>query len=454
MNHFALDIVEKFIKKNWYSSKGLFASYPFVFAIVFLLSDKPLSKIYIIISTILCIVVTLIWRNSQPEKIPEGMIGIGLAIFKEDDGESGKIYSDLIDSFKNVLLENSYLKNRIIFRELNEVIASQIVLDLPSKEKADYWTKKLNISFLFFGGIKLRDINNKPTFVLDIQGIVRHKKIDEIVQNVFAKEFSESLPKILISKENHFSQMEFVAKYIDVVAKYILGVAVYFSFDFSTSSRLLAEAENKLEKLLNNNQYGENYGSYILSNIRKNIINVYISWQRFEWKKYVISKNDDYLMQARKICEKIVSRDSRNLEASLKLAISYFMMERDIASSKEFLLPFVNEKNPAVLFSLAFLEGYEGNLDTAYDFYKKGFRLPVDDLTVYNQCDEFMGEVLRLEPDKGQIHYCSGLLNYKGKKDFISAERDFKNFLNSACSMAYPRQVEATQIYLKEIQGG
>ncbi len=46
------------------------------------------------------------------------------------------------------------------------------------------------------------------------------------------------------------------------------------------------------------------------------------------------------------------------------------------------------------------------------------------------QSEEFMQIVLTEEPDKVQLNFCIGLINYNHKKDFLAAERDFTAFLH------------------------
>ena len=45
------------------------------------------------------------------------------------------------------------------------------------------------------------------------------------------------------------------------------------------------------------------------------------------------------------------------------------------------------------------------------------------------EIEEFIDWVLELEPDKVQLHFCLGLVNYGGKGDKLQALRDFEKFI-------------------------
>ena len=79
-------------------------------------------------------------------------------------------------------------------------------------------------------------------------------------------------------------------------------------------------------------------------------------------------------------------------------------------------------------FSRAFLFGYEGKTKKAYDEYMRAFRGPSVHTNVPIQCEEFIHVILAEEPERITLLFCSGLLNLYGKKDHLSAVRDFTEF--------------------------
>jgi hypothetical protein len=60
---------------------------------------------------------------------------------------------------------------------------------------------------------------------------------------------------------------------------------------------------------------------------------------------------------------------------------------------------------------------------------------------------------LEAEPDKVQLHFCSGLINSRGKHDREGARRDFDKFLERVPAGAFPEAVAMAKAELNAIEG-
>ena len=78
--------------------------------------------------------------------------------------------------------------------------------------------------------------------------------------------------------------------------------------------------------------------------------------------------------------------------------------------------------------------------ENAWKTFLAKFKGKVKDVTVPVQCEEFIQVALETEPEKVQLHYCSGLINYHAKKDSAGAIRDFTTFLDSVPIGAFEYQ--------------
>jgi hypothetical protein len=104
------------------------------------------------------------------------------------------------------------------------------------------------------------------------------------------------------------------------------------------------------------------------------------------------------------------------------------------------------------MYSDAFLHAYDGDLQAAYRIYKKAFDFPSNDQTLLVQVEEFIQIVIDEEPERIDLYFCLGLLNYRGKFDLGAAQTDFRRFLNGTRREQFPRQHEAVDKWLKDIE--
>lgn len=69
-----------------------------------------------------------------------------------------------------------------------------------------------------------------------------------------------------------------------------------------------------------------------------------------------------------------------------------------------------------------------------------------------NDVDIFISEEIKKNPQLTQLIFFRGLINYKGKPDYVLAHKDFVSFLGSDGASKYPRLKELAEKYLSEIR--
>jgi len=77
--------------------------------------------------------------------------------------------------------------------------------------------------------------------------------------------------------------------------------------------------------------------------------------------------------------------------------------------------------------------------------------LPVDP-AIPAQIEEFMCWLLEEEPQKYQLHYCLGFINWKIKGDKAQAIKDFEIFLSRGNKQEFTIERELARIWISEIQ--
>jgi hypothetical protein len=123
-------------------------------------------------------------------------------------------------------------------------------------------------------------------------------------------------------------------------------------------------------------------------------------------------------------------------------AICEFMLRRDVPVAHKIITKCRNERDATWWYSRAFLHAYQGKMEEADSDYRHAFEGPILEKSVPIQCEEFIQSVLAQEPDRVQLHFYCGMINFHAKEDFIAAKRDFDLFLTVRKPDAFSRQAK------------
>ena len=200
-----------------------------------------ISLIEIAIIVLALVAATFIWliTNRLPRN-PKDKIGFGISIVYENRDQQKQIATDFIDTLRN-LLQQSKLKYHFEFIVFREHISEKINL-----ETAPEYMKKARLHFLVFSRVRTRQIKGTPHHVLDLEGLVTHKPIQSKIHKKFEKEFSDLFPKkLIIASEGDIFSFEFTAQWVNVVSRYIMGIASLLSGDYEYSRELLEYLNEK-----------------------------------------------------------------------------------------------------------------------------------------------------------------------------------------------------------------
>ena len=163
-------------------------------------------------------------------------------------------------------------------------------------------------------------------------------------------------------------------------------------------------------------------------------------------------KPEGYLREMAMYLSIVQSIDPNHYGAHLLKGMYYFLHSRDIENAKREIRKAKNERDSASLWSSAFLEAYEGRLEQAHKIYQRAFRSECADSTPL-QVETFIADVLRVEPDKFQLWYCLGMINYLYKDDLDSGRKDFLEFIRLApTSGNFAKSVEFARSYVAQIE--
>jgi tetratricopeptide (TPR) repeat protein len=132
-------------------------------------------------------------------------------------------------------------------------------------------------------------------------------------------------------------------------------------------------------------------------------------------------------------------------------SVCLFVQGRDVDGALAVLKKCKGQEEGTWLYNAAFLHAYKADLQGAIRRYRSAVKLRVEDSTLA-QVEDFICWLLDQEPDKYQLYYCLGFLNWKAKGDTSQALRDFQSFLAAGDQHKFPRERQLAQEWVEEIR--
>ncbi len=412
-----------------------------VFAIIDI-SKISLSEI-IVAGIIIITIGIILWSIRRIPKNIKGNIGIAIAINCEDGQDAKKIKSDFINNLGQ-LLTNDSTRTKFYLVKIPEFHAKRI----KNNQDASEMRKRAQCHLIIYGVAKKRELNGKTCHVLRLESEIVHDSINENVQQKFCNEMAELFPRRLhIDTENDLFHFEITAEWINYVTRYFVGIA-------SSVSGYLEYSEKIFYSLYSDGKL-RNINSLPLKKmmqrlpIRLGEIYACKASQQFsQWRK---DKQNIQIMENVGIYIRKLNRfHPKQYNGMLLAAIYYFVNKRDINKSIRILKNCQGIHDATWRYSLAFLYAYRGEVKKARRIYDQAFRSYCNPESIL-QTEEFILWVLDKEPDKIQLHYFLGLINWKGKEDLETAKNDFNKFLKDK-SASFSDEKRRVSIYIKSIE--
>lgn len=440
----SLKFIFDLVKSEWHNPITLL--FVLVAAAMMILAID-LSKVdvqTVLAIAIVSIGIVIIWKYSNRlPKTNKNKVGFIVAIKISKNMDDEQLKSDFADNIKKLLNRSSY---RYQFHFL--LYPQHFAKKITTHDDAKKYLIESKGHFILFGHLKQRLINGKQHHILDLDGGVRHRPLPAEWQKQFAKEFGELLPKRMLFKvENDIFSFEITSNLIQLISKYIVGNAAYLSGDFDYSLSLFNDIRKELE-----NQ-SSRFPSIlkIKKKLPEKIVDVNLAKIDQAFENWKLTKDPENLQASLPYFEVIEKLNPNNYSYLLRNAIRYFVIDRNISKAKQEIHKCRHEDNPAWRYSNAFLFAFENDLDFASKQYQEAFR-KTENSQLPIEVEEFIIWVLQEHPEKTQLYYCLGLINYFGKKDFISAIRDFRMFLDLTPSGLFVKQKKEVREYITEIE--
>lgn len=389
----------------------------------------------------------LYWLHTHIPKAHRKKFGVGVAITYENTDEGSKLHSDFVEELRTGLKGSGQLAE-IDFLSYSQSISASV----NDEETARKLMQNGRLQFLLWGKIRNRPFgsNDKSKNIIDLQGMVAHEPLSDGARKSLKKEFCETLPKRLILDPNlNLLGCEITGHLVHAAAKYTIGVMLSYLGYLEYAEKVLLDVVNTASARIAKSSIPP--AQEILKRARNHLGMIYDEQIRLLLDDFRRTKDASVLQEVERIISKRKIQIENNYAVSLASAMCTFVLTRDVAAARDEILKYKNPADNVWLFNLAFLSAYEGDLNGAYKNYNAALRIAGKDPSIPLQCEEFMQDILDEEPDKTQLYYCLGIINYKFKRDFRTALRDFQKFIQYADARKYPVQFSSVQRWVTEI---
>ena len=416
-----------------------------ILIVKWILSGVTSNCIVIIICLVItAIVISLYWyHDRQPPKVKKGKVGFIVCISCTEKDDRKRIKEDFIDSLRR-LIKRGPVGRLFDFVFIPQHIAENIL----DTDAATELKNKCGGHYMVWGNARKRNIKGEDTYALVLEGLVSVVKLPKEMSKHFTKEFSELFPrKILISTENDMFDFELTSERIEIVSKYIIGIAAHIAGDLKYANDLFSDVNNLIKSKENSN---DTYRK-IEQRLPKRFHEITLTRARYAHNLWSDTHKEEYIAEIGDHLSRIDS-DSFDIPSFFLLkAIYHFLHDRNIKAARDALMKCPLKKHIVWHMNMAFLLAYENNLKAASREYTEASKADQDFFAV-SEIQDFILWILETEPDKFQFHYCLGIINMKIIGDSQLALRDFRIFIESDNDGKFPKEVQLSEKYINRIQ--
>ena len=381
----------------------------------------------------------LIYKYRLPRN-KKGKVGIVVAIHAETDNEEIRLKNDFILK----------LKENINKGKFSEVI-NIIVLRNHFSEKLDEISKVLKLHknikghFYVYGQVKRRSDGEKKYF-LKLEGLVAHRPINIRTQDLLKKEFVSILPKQISFFETfEFKGFEFTADIVYLAARYITGIAAYLSGDPILAHEFHSNLQGEFDKfqpLPPHLQAIKNRIPALLSDEELIIARHYYfkneAGKLKEWLDKSLKSNPNnyggWLLKA--IVDFFPTLDNNPPAAleSIKKAQRYAHATHEWRYSRAFLY--------------FWMENYTEAIRDCKNLKDKSY---LNEIITIKEVEDFNIQLLKDHPDKVQLYFWLGYINFIKKRNLPLAYEYFSKFEEKA-DQTMDLLKQRSSIYLSQIK--
>lgn len=378
---------------------------------------------------VFCLALAFWWYTNKLPRNTKGKVGIAIAILADEEKEARQIEFDFVRVLRQLLHRDPGGANFNVV-----VLPPHAAARITDPVSARQLVVKARCHLMIYGQAKLRHQGGKPCHVLSLEGVVRHAPIPTEISKGISADFRQALPhRLLVAKDSDAIAFEITSAWVDLSARFVIGIAAHLSGAIEYAEALLLHVEGSLKTAQPAALLLPMYGG-----LPERLKAVYRDWLSALSDQYFRTRRKEFVHEADPICDKLLARDPDDYNALLFKAIAEFVLRRDVVAAKAIIGKCRRIRDATWRYSLAFLHAYCGDLELAHNEYRRAFRGRISSDNVAIQTEEFIQIVIDEEPQSDHLYFCLGLINYNAKRDYVAATRDFERFVQSPSIGQYP----------------
>lgn len=383
------------------------------------------------------------WYTNRLPKTKKGKVGFLISITTGEEKERKKIMEDFVTTLHE-LLKSGTSGHSFQLIKIPEHVAEKIV-DIDDAQRLRL---KCRAHFVIYGRVRLRTVAGREEHVLHLEGIVAHKPISEVVRQKLSNEFAELLPRrVLIATENDVFSFAFTSEWINCVSKYIIGIAAACSGDLDYAEKL----QNDVRRLLDGQDQTFPIFAKLKQRVPQRLAEINHARASIACNRWAKTRDPVEMEAVGHHLDRIPSFYANDYGVLLLKSIFLFVKHRDVKGAMVALKKCKGVSEGTWLYNIGFLYAYIGDLKRAIQRYRNAMDLPIEP-QVIAQIEEFICWLLVEEPQKYQLHYCLGFINWKIKEDRKQAIKDFETFLSQGNQNEFTVERELARKWITEIQ--
>lgn len=397
---------------------------------------------------LLASVAAVYWRYTH--RLPEcsrNKVGFLVSIRSEYAQEGRVIKRDFGQEISTRLKETPIQVMQLMSPHVERVIDAGSALKYSNKCRAH---------FHIYGDVRKRRVKNKEVYALRLEGMVRHAPTSEAIRRNLSNEMTEVLPlKVNLSLEDDLTGFEFTSVWMAESAKYVIATAAMLSEDYGLAIDLLEDlyaSRRLLEKKLKSAPAAG--WKKLLKKLPERLAHAHFLASRAQHMKW----RETHALPDLQLGWSHMRRSNdlaKNPQSfNLYQAIWLFVSTRDVTGSLKSIMACVSQNiaDPTWRYSAGFLEAYRGNEEKALQHYDAAMSFEAKP-DLFFEIEEFIAWILSLEPERYQMHFCLGFINYKAKGDLMTAKQDFGLFMQKSKDGEFTNFRTRAESILNETKG-
>ena len=390
---------------------------------------------HVIMAAIVAMFVYLYWKfDNRVPRTPKGKVGLLLGIACDNRQHDQQVRADLVGSLRQLLQSDQPATSLVLID-----LADHHSRDCEDALSASRMLARSQGHFIVYGRVKRRQIDGAESHFISFEGLVRHAPIPQPRSAAIARDFTQLLPRRLsFPLDNDVLAFEVTSAWMDLAARYVIGLAAFASGDFEYAERLLLSVQERLRAA----GIGVVPIRSLAEKLPRRLHELYEVWLGMLGDAYFLTRRREYVEVGDLIAKKLLALDSRNYQALLHAAIADFVLRRDVAAAMQRIMACRHVRDSAWRYSRAFLLAYEAKTRRAREEYELAFQTRLNNVTIPIQCEEFIHLILAEEPDRVQLYFFAAQINEHAKGDIEAAKRDYGQFLALTEADQFPEERE------------